>query len=497
MSELELKRESITPKSVEIYQQSCGKINPVKIAEALGQTLHSGQKELASYFLAENRNKWNIYIALCSRRWGKSFVADDVAIAELFTPYSRVGIITYGLDRAKEHFNEILLGLNTLFPDANTDRKQKKKHKVSIFSLQQDGKIEIVIDGISSFLYIASEGSFNTRIVGKALTLLILDEFWLLNANEQQEVINKIIPTQATIGAYKEKHNGATIKYGKVAIFSTPRNPKLATPAGRMFAKAEHPNEFPEYIYSKYDADSNPLITPEVLEADRQLMTEADFMQEYYLIFPDEGTRVLRSFKESKHIINVDNLETLKNRDDLYMVIGTDYGQSDGNAYSIALYDEIRDCYYFTKGTYAKNRLTRDMYSELQKDIQILQSKFNVATENIIYFGDPSAPELLKLAYIDFNMHIFKAKNDRKEGFDRLNERFEGNPKYGSTIYIDESCKEMIRQWSFAQFKQINGTVTVNYARDILETHFEFIDTARYTVYSFDKFIRKTKIIVA
>jgi hypothetical protein len=161
-------------------------------------------------------------------------------------------------------------------------------------------------------------------IVGKALTLLILDEFWLLNANEQQEVINKIIPTQATIGAYKEKHNGATIKYGKVAIFSTPRNPKLATPAGRMFAKAEHPNEFPEYIYSRYDADSNPLITPEVLEADRQLMTEADFMQEYYLIFPDEGTRVLRSFKESKHIIKVDNLETLKNRDDLYMVIGTD-----------------------------------------------------------------------------------------------------------------------------------------------------------------------------
>lgn len=486
-------REFIVPNSVKVYQQACGQINPIKIAEALGHDLHSGQKEAASYFLSENRNKWNIYIALCSRRWGKSFVLDDISVAELMTPYSRVGIITYGLDRAKEHFNVILSSLHLLFPNANIDKRAKRKSKISILSSQQEGTIELVIDGISSFLYIASEGSFNARIVGKTLTLLLLDEFFLLNANEQQEVINKVIPTQGTLGTYE----GTTIKYGKVGIFSTPRNPKMATPAGRMFVKAEHPTEFPEYIYSKYDADSNPLLTPEVLEADRQLMTEADFLQEYYLIFPDEGTRVLRSFKESKHIINIKEIETLKGRDDLYLVVGADYGQSDGNAYSVAIYDEKRDCYYFVAGTYAKNRLTRDMYLELQKSIEALRLEYNIDISNIVYFGDPSSPEMLKLGYIDFNMHFFKAKNDRKEGFDRLNERFEGNPKFGSTIYVDDSCKEMIRQWSYAQFKTINGTVTVNYGKDILETHFEFIDTARYSVYSFDKYIRRTKIIVA
>lgn len=486
-------REFLVPQSVKLYQQACGLINPVKISEALGHTLHSGQKEATTYFLSENRDKWNIYIALCSRRWGKSFVLDDIAVAEILTPYSSVGIITYGLDRARGHFNEILASLHILFPNANTDKKAKRKSEVSILSVQQEGTIELCVKGISSFLYIASEGSFNTRIVGKTLTLLLLDEFFLLSANEQQEVINKVIPTQGTLGTY----NGTTIKYGKVGIFSTPRNPKLATPAGRMFAKAEHPTEFTEYIYSKYDADSNPLLTPEVLEADRQLMTESDFLQEYYLIFPDEGTRVLRSFKESRHIIDIKEMTHLKGRDDLYMIIGCDYGQSDGNAYSISIYDESRDCYYFVAGTYAKNRLTRDMYSELEKTRDKLQEEYNISDLNIVYFGDPSSPEMLKLGYIDFNMHFFKAKNDRKEGFDKLNERFEGNPKYGSTIYVDQECKEMIRQWSYAQFKEINGTVTANYGRDILETHFEFIDTARYSVYSFDKYIRRTKLIVA
>jgi len=30
-----------------------------------------------------------------------------------------------------------------------------------------------------------------------------------------------------------------------------------------------------------------------------------------------------------------------------------------------------------------------------------------------------------------------------------------------------------------------------------METHFEFVDTARYIVYTFDKYIRKNTILVA
>jgi len=422
--------ERLVPRNVLEYQETCGLINPIQVGEMLGHTLHEGQQELANYFLAENRHKWDIYVALCSRRWGKSFVADDVAIAELLTPNARVAIITMGLKRAKEHFKTILNGLNSI----------------------------------------------------------------PINPIIQQELLDAIIPTMATYGTYKD----SLVKYGKIAIFSTPRLGKLQSPAGVLFAKAESTDpEFSSYVYSKYDVYSNPLITPEIIESDRKKMSESKFKREYLLEFDNGGTKVLSNFYEQKHVVNVRNLEHLKNRDDLYLIVGYDYGQSDGNAGLFALYDERISTYYFVEGTYAKNRLTRDLYSEGIKLRDKLIKEFNISEANIIYFGDPSSPELIKLGFIDYGMPITKAKNARKEGFDSLNEHLEGTPEVASTIYVDHKLTEVIRQWDFAQFKQVNGTVTVNYDRDILETHFEFVDTARYIVYTFDKYIRKNTVIVA
>lgn len=475
--------ERLVPRNVLEYQETCGLINPIQVAEMLGHTLHEGQQELASYFLAENRHKWDIYVALCSRRWGKSFVADDVAIAELLTPNARVAIITMGLKRAKEHFKTILNGLNSI---------PALKGKVK--GLKQEQTIEIEINGKTSTLIISSETTYEARVVGTELTLLILDEFFLINPIIQQELLDAIIPTMATYGTYPN----SLIKYGKIAIFSTPRLGKLQSPAGVLFAKAENEDpEFASYVYSRYDVYSNPLVTPEIVESDRKKMSESKFKREYLLEFDNGGTKVLSNFYEQKHCVNVRTLEHLRNRDDLYLVVGADYGQSDGNAMLFAIYDERIGTYYFIEGTYAKNRLTRDMYSEGIKIRDSLMKEFNIDKGNVVYFGDPSSPELLKLGYIDFGMPFMKAKNDRKEGFDRVNEHLEGTPEVATTIYIDSSLKEVIRQWDFAQFKEINGTITVNYDRDILETHFEFVDTARYIVYTFDKYIKKTSIIVA
>ena len=475
--------ERLVPRNVLEYQETCGLINPIQVAEMLGHTLHEGQQELASYFLAENRSTWDIYVALCSRRWGKSFVADDVAIAELLTPNARVAIITMGLKRAKEHFKVILNGLNSI---------PALKGKVK--GLKQEQTIEVEINGKISTLIISSETTYEARVVGTELTLLILDEFFLINPVVQQELLDAIIPTMATYGTYPN----TIIKYGKIAVFSTPRLGKLQSPAGVLYAKAENKDpEFSSYVFSRYDVYSNPLVSKEIIESDRKKMSDSKFRREYLLEFDNGGTKVLSNFYEQKHIINVRNLEHLKNRDDLYLVIAYDYGQSDGNAGLFALYDERIKTYYFIDGTYAKNRLTRDLYSKGISIRDSLIKEFNISESNIVYFGDPSSPELIKLGFIDYGMPIMKAKNNRKEGFDCLNEHLEGTPEVISTIFVDHKLTEVIRQWDFAQFKDINGTITVNYDRDILETHFEFVDTARYIVYTFDKYIRKNTILVA
>ena len=472
--------ERIIPKEVLEYQANCGKVNPSKVAEMLGHELHKGQKEVSDMFLWENRHKWDIYTVLCSRRWGKSFAAKDIAIAELLTPNAKVAIVTPSLTLAKRHFQDILQGLMS-FPAL----------KGKVKGLKQEQTIEI--EGLNSTLIISSESTYDKRIVGTALTLLLLDEFFLIKPNIQQDLLDAVTPTLATYDVY----DGTSIKYGKVVILSTPRHGKLQSPAGIMFAKAESTKEeFKNYICAKYDVYSNPLISQELVESDRKKMSESKFNREYLLMFENGGTKVLRNFYESKHCINVRTVETLQNRDDLFLIISADFGQSDGNALSFALYDDRIDTYYFIDGTYAKNRLTRDMYSEGIKIRDSLQKEFNISKDNVVYFGDPSSPELLKIAYIDYGMNMFKAKNDRKEGFDRLNERLEGTPEIKTTIYVDIKCKELIRQFDFAQFKEVNGTVTVNYDKDILETHFEFVDVARYTVYSFDKYNQKNIIMV-
>lgn len=479
-NELDIRNQSFIPPKVSEYQQSCGLVNPMLIAEQLKHKLHWGQEELATHFLAENRDKWDIYIALCSRRWGKSYVMDDIAIAELLTPNANVGIVTFGLKRAKEHFKTILRALQSI---------PALKGKVT--GLKQEQTIEI--DGFNSTLIISSETTYDARIVGTELTLLLLDEFFLINPIIQQDLLDAIIPTMATYGTYKD----SLVKYGKIAIFSTPRLGKLQSPAGQIFAKAEsNLPEFASYKYSKYDVYSNPLVSKEIVESDRQKMSESKFKREYLLEFENGGTKVLRNFYENKHCVNINDLEELLGRDDLYLVVSADFGQTDGNAMLFTIYDDRSDIYYVMDGTYAKNRLTRDMYAEGVKIIDNLKSKYNISEQNIVYMGDPSSPENIKIAWVDYGMNMFGAKNDRIAGFDKVNERLEGTAKVSTSIYVNEDLKEVIRQWDFAQFKQVNGLVSSNYDRDILDTHYEYCDLIRYTVYTFDKYNQKSSIII-
>jgi len=481
-----MEEEILLAPDAETYQNHCGKVNPIIVAEKLGTPLHSKQLEICKHFLRENRMDWDYYSVLAGRRFGKSFVMRIIALAELLSPAGKIAFITPTMKLAEKHFLALDRMLKKKFPEL------KGKYK----SLKQ--KFTIEFEEFESILICASFDSWDERITGDGLTLIIYDEVYKAHQSpfspiKEKEMMETLEPTLATYG---NTEKGAL--YGKTLALGTPRGTAQSSTAGiNHLMSISKDSKFRFYRGSEYTVYDNPLIPNSTIDRLKGKMSESTFNREFMVKFEDSHTSVLRNFDKQKHAVKVRQLQHLKNRDDLYLVTAYDYGQADGNAGLFALYDERIKTYYFVDGTYAKNRLTRDLYSKGISIRDSLIKEFNISESNVVYFGDPSSPELIKLGFIDYGMPIMKAKNNRKEGFDCLNEHLEGTPDVISTIYIDESLDEVIRQWEFAQFKEINGTVSNNYNRDSMETHFEFVDTARYIVYTFDKYIRKNTILVA
>lgn len=473
-----MSKQIITPDAI-TYQEHCGKINPLIVAERLGTPLHEKQQEIALNFLKENRDFWDYYSVLAGRRFGKSFVMRILALSELLTPCGKVVIITPTMRLAEKHFQAIVKYLKK-FPE----------FEGKVDALKQKTTIEIPF--LESSLITASFDSWDDRVTGDALTLIIYDEIFLANAKQQEDMIETIYPTLATYGSFP---SGAL--YGKTFSLGTPRGTRLGTLAGRNHSRAL--SKLPQDKFVKgveYTIYDNPLVDSATIEALKNKMSKAKFDREFMVKFEASNTSIFSNFDYETHVANIREIETLKNRDDLYLIVAFDFGfgrDPDGNTFII--YDDRNSSYYLITESSENGRFTKDMFKNSIPIRDRLRKEFNISESNTLYIADVASPENLAIGKKDFGFNFLRIKKDRRDGFETVNDKLEGRVDGKVCFYIDKSCTETIRQMTFAEYKVVGDKITDNYATDINGTHYDLCDCIRYTIFNIDKYMRKVTII--
>ena len=473
--------ELLVPQEVLNYREHCGKINPMVLAKKLGTELHSKQAEICENFLRENRDSWDYYSVLAGRRFGKSFLMRILALAELLTPSGKVVFITPTMRLAEKHFNFILKSLKK-FPEMEGQYRALKQ------------KLTIEIDMLESSLMCASFDSWDDRVTGDALTFVIYDEIYLANAKVQDDMMETIEPTTATYGTFE---GGAM--YGKTLVLGTPRGTRTGSRAGQNHIKAMTKGEkYKYYKGSEYTVYDNPLVSPEAIERLKSKMSKQKFDREFLVKFEGSNTQIFRNFDDIENVVEVDKVEELKNRDDLFLIIAFDYGftkDPDGNTY--ILYDDKFGKYYMVAESSEQGRATKKMYENSLKIRDSIVKKYNISKNNILYIGDIANIESIRIGISEFDFEFMKIKKDREKGFEAVNDKLSGHITGDRLFFIDKSCDEAIRQLGTAEYKVVGEKITDDYATDSNGTHFDLCDCIRYTIYNIDKLFKKTKLIVA
>lgn len=470
-------------KEMVAYRQYAGTIDIHKFADMIDNPLHDIQKKISSLFMGDQRKEWWYLSLLASRRIGKTRGLTVIGASELMIPFSNVGIIGPSMSVAKEFFNFISRYLKHLQQQGHI-----KEFRASI------SELHIHIPETGSNLYIASQTTFEDRLVGKALSMLIFDESFLQEDRFVSEAIDVLVPAGANYGTYE---NGIPVM--KVVSISTPRNRPTATRVGRNHLKGMYPNNegYKSFKYTIYDS---PFIDEKGIEALRKQMSSDRFLREFMCEFAVDATGVFPRFSQDNNIIKVDLDEIRQRPHDFFLVTAADWGSTDASASVTGVYDSKKDKGYILKEFFASNTLNEDFIKQMKETEAELQKSLGIPDGNILRFSDPAEKQgRMQAANLDFPMQ--RAVNSRMEGYDTVNAWFEGKfveslGEREPDLYIDESCQKTIQQVMAAEYKESQGVKTNVLKRDAEHLHYDLAETLRYWVASMKKFTKKSEPIL-
>lgn len=467
----------ITPE-VQRYKDCLGTISPIKVATMLETPLHKIQEEIAGYFEAPYVHTWDYMVLKLARRLGKTYVARKIIVTLLLTPESKIALVSHSTTLSDETFNEVLKDLMRI-PELRDKIKSYKK----------EGIIEI--PELNTKLITASYLNYESRMVGRANTHLILDEFFLIPPDIQQNILNFLEPTLITYGRTEEG-----IANGKVLIMSTPRGTQLGSIAGlKDLAGIQGKKGHKSFKYTIYDS---PFLTDKEIEDIRQSTPPDIFAQEYMVEYTKTDKTTFRHFNKDKHIIKMP-MEMLKDMINCCdFIVATDYGMADGSSALFLLYNNKNETYYAFDEIYVKETVTYDFIKMFKKKTEYWCKALEYNFDNVLFFYDASARESAIIAQQQFNITMIKARNKLFEGTDRVNQLFQGKGDSKiSNLYIADTCEKTIYMVEFCENKVVNGIITPQFARDkgILQSHFDLAICLVYGTYTHFKTLHNTIVI--
>ncbi|MFV0328439.1 MAG: terminase large subunit domain-containing protein [Dysgonomonas sp.] len=250
----------------------------------------------------------------CSRRWGKSYFALNQALYDALTiPNNKIGFITPTYKLANELFNLLYTALGETFPYYLSKAKGANSSSLK-FRFSNGSSIEL-----HSFTQ-------PENLRGLTFTELYIDEFCLMGVDVWNSIIKPI-----------------TLTCTRVVLMSTPRGKSHFS--HKIYLWGLKP-EYKNYKSFHFDLYSNPLISLDNIESDKEIMPDPIFRQEILAEWLDDDLTAL--FKNVDEVItNVDKVPEKR----LYG--GLDVGKVDASVLSISDEDNnVKWIYRFNNQDY-------------------------------------------------------------------------------------------------------------------------------------------------
>ena len=413
-----------------------------KLYKMLGIQPNLMQQELIRLWDREYKNYYG-YGLFSGRGTGKTVAAGSVATLDLLTPGASVILVSPSNAQ-----------LNIIWKQVVKTLKQLNAPIVKI----DNNKKELELENGSEFAAFSEKSVEDAE--GRRVSLIIIEEGGLLKRLGQ--IIQSLTPALGRYGTYD---NGMQI--GKIVMIGTP--------------KANNPDYYQYYLKGlqegtgwvslSFPSSINPLNTPEFLEAQRKILDEKTYLQEYeakWVLVTEK--LVFKDFDIKKHTF--DKSIIVNNLDENSIIIaGLDIGATDSTAY-VLIYVEAGKYYVFD------GFMINDMSeAEIAKHIKELEKKYNI--EPKIRYIDPSA-KLTRLGLAsEHNIVTYPAMNSIKESVALINQLFRQNK-----LFIVKDMQELINQ---IQTLEWNESKTGDPFKRMKGHHYDYIAALRYAIYSFYK----------
>lgn len=475
---MEDKQLVITP-TVARYKEVQGTVDPIKVAEMLGEPLHVIQAEIAKYFTKPYIDNYGTFVFLMARRLGKSFLIKKIIVAQLLTPESSIFLASHSTSLSDEHFQNIYRDLMKIPAIASKVVARKK-----------EGILEI--PELNTRLICASYLNAESRFVGKNSNFFCVDESFLIPPEYQQALYDFISPTLTTWGYTDEG-----VPRGKLILLSTPRGTATGSWSGRTFLRGMDREK--GFISWKATIEQSPFLSTKEIESIRQETSKESWLTEYMCEFSSSTRTVFPHFNTDKHIISLTTEQLKDMAGHCELMYGIDIAMGDGNAFSAVIYNNKRKTYYIIDEHYAKGELVRDFGRTLRDNAAYWSKTLNIPYQSIQYYCDPSALSARVELSKDYDLTIHKAKNAKAGGVEYLNQLLQGKGDASiPQLYFRDNCTIHAKMFLYAEWKLIGGIISNQFAKDPseLDSHFDLCDSAYYAIYSHYKNTQGSVIVI-
>jgi hypothetical protein len=401
--------------------------NYIKIADPTGET-NNAQRALIN---AINNPKYRFVCAALARRLGKTYIANVIGHMVSLVPDCHV----------------LVMSPNFALSSISFELQRKLLNKF---------KVEITRDNIKDRILVLSNGS-SIRMgsvtqadscVGRSYDLIIFDEAALSTKGE--DAFN--IALRPTLDK----------PHSKAIFISTPRGKKNWF---SKFYQYGFTSEHKDWASIHADYTENHRMTEGDVAAARQIMSKAEFEQEYMASFNVYEGAIYQLPAESCVGYRPDLTQ-----DDVEIFAGLDPGYRDETAFVVIAYVGREDCFYVIDEYFKKEAVT----ATHAEAIRALIDKYNI---ELIFIDSAAAQFAADLAYT-YDIATSKAKKDVLPGIAHVQTIVETG-----RLKVHHDCMAMMDSIDQYQW-DLSDTLTRNKPVHNQASH--MADALRYALYTFN-----------
>lgn len=410
--------------------------------------------------------KYRCLIAACGRRFGKSVVASLLGAEEMLVPHARILIVSYTLDNCEVIFEMIRkIIVELLGPDEIVADRQKD--------------MELVLKN-GAELRVASNDNVQSKL-GKAVSLLIIDEAKLFNRKLYEQVLKPMLFDYSP--------------YSRSILISSPEAGWFET----YYKFGQDPLK-PHFWSINLPTHTNPTIPRDELAQMEKDMPRDLYEQEVLGLFTSNAGLVVRDFDKDANTFDPDEYpefnEWLHDGNVIIHMVDSGHNHYFGSAW-VVFVEELDT--YFVFHEYARNKATTSAHAEYIHTFET-DSDLDVA----IRYADPAAAQQIA-DFVDYDLYFNKASKVLRETINNLNTLFfQVSEVTGKRrLLVSKECPELIRQltsviWKTGkedeQSKEQSASGTKPFLPDKEgpagggnKTDWDLFDAFRYGMYSFVK----------